>query len=95
MDKGDFASGFQYRHKIPCSTSEMDNYDTRIRREHHKLMGMSPDIAIEKFLNEVATLEHYGVEMYHVINSNRMKLIAGVGPTCIHVLSPQLDVFER
>jgi hypothetical protein len=95
IDKGDFASGLQYKNKIPCSTSDLDNYETRIRREHHKLMGTSPDVAIEKFLNESATLEHYGMEMHYSMNGNRLKMIVGVGPECILVLSPQYEVFER
>lgn len=73
----------------------MENYDTRIRREHHKLVGTPPELAIEKFLNESSTLEHYGMEMHHIINTNRVKLIAGIGPDCILILSPQYEVFER
>ena len=95
VDKGDFYSGYQYRHKIPCSTSEMDNYESRVRREHHRLVGMSPELAVERFLNEAATLEHYGMEMHHVVNSNRVKLIAGIGPECMLILSPQYEVIER
>lgn len=95
IDKGDYHSNFQYRHKVPCSSSEMENYETRVRREHYKLISTPPEVAVEKFLNEAATLEHYGMEMYHVIDSSRDKMIVAVGPECILVLSSQMDVLQR
>ena len=73
----------------------MDNYDTRIRREHHKLVGTPPEIAIERFLNESSSLEHYGVELHYVTSGSRSKLIVGVGPEFILIMSPQMEVFDR
>ena len=95
IDKGDFHLNFKYSHKIPCSSSEMDNYDTRIRREHHKLNGTPAEVAIETFLSEASGLEHYGVEMHEVITGNRTKLTVGVGPEYILIMSPQMEVFDR
>lgn len=95
IDKGDYHLNFKYSHKIPCSCSDMDNYETRIRREHHKLNGTPGEMAIENFLNEAASLEHYGVEMQEVMTGNRTKLVVGVGPEYILIMSPQMEVFDR
>ena len=86
---------FKYRHKVPCSSAEMDNYDMRIQREHHKLVGMPVEVAVEKFLSEAASLEHYGVEMYPAINGKGSKVVFGVGPEYIFIYSQQLDVLHR
>ncbi len=95
IDKGDFHLNFKYSHKVPCSSSEIDHYDTRIRREHHKLAGTPSEMAIEKFLNEASNLEHYGVEMHEVVSGNHTKMIVGVGPEYILIMSPQMEVFDR
>lgn len=95
VDMGDYHQMFQYRHKVPCSSAEMDNYDSRIKREHHKLIGTPVEVAVEKFLSEAASLEHYGVEMYPAINGKGAKVVFGVGPEYIFIYSQQLDVLHR
>lgn len=95
VDKGDHHLNFQYRHKIPCCSSDMDNYDTRIRREHSKLIGTPPELAVERFLSEAATLEHYGVEFYPAMDANRTKMFVGVGPECMVIVSPQMEILQR
>ncbi len=52
-------------------------------------------MAIENFLNEASSLEHYGIEMHEVVSGNRSKLVVGVGPEYILIMSPQMEVFDR
>ena len=74
-----------------------ETFVTRVRREHHLLMGTPSEIAVEKFLNEAAVLDHYGVEMYHTLSSKGGKrIIVGVGPECIYVYNgSHLEVQKR
>ena len=96
IDKGDYHPAFEYRHKVPCDTVDADTFQTRVRREHHLLMGTPTEVAVEKFLNEASSLEHYGVEQFHTLNSKGKHVIVGVGPECIYVYNgPQMEIQKR
>ena len=84
----------QYHQKV---TSQMDNddLDARIRREHQKLAGVSVDVAIEKFLNEAASLEHYGMEMYPAVDEFHSHKFIGVGPESIAIYSSGMELKKR
>lgn len=94
IDKGDYRVGIQYNHKVLCQ-GDNDNMDGRIRREHQKLAGTSNEIATEKFLEEAATLELYGVELYHVVDSHRVPKIIGVGPEHVQIYSASMELEKR
>ena len=94
IEKGDYRVGFQYQHKVMCQ-ADSDNMDARIRREHQKIAGTSVEMATEKFLEEVAMLELYGVELYHVLNNHRVPQVIGVGPENVQVYSRSMELQKR
>ena len=68
-----------------------ENLEARIKREHQKLVGLSTEIAIEKFLSEVARLLLYGVEMYPIAGGQYL----GVGPEYITIYSTQKTALKK
>ena len=94
IDKGDYRVGIQYNHKVLCQ-ADNDNMDGRIRREHQKLAGTSNEIATEKFLEDAATLDLYGVELYHVLDGHRVPKIIGVGPENVQIYSSSMELEKR
>lgn len=86
VDHGDYKTNMQYIQKVAIQ-GPSDNLEARTRREHQKLVGVSGEIAIEKFLNEVATLQLYGVELYHTCNGGQSHKYIGVGPESITIYS--------
>lgn len=86
VDHGDYKTNMQYVHKVVVQ-GPSDNLEARTRREHQKLVGVSAEIAIEKFLSEVATLHLYGVELYHTCNGGQSHKYIGVGPESITIYS--------
>lgn len=78
VDHGDYKPNLVYRHTITVQ-STADNLEARTKREHQKLAGLSTEIAIEKFLSEVAGLPLYGVELYGISGGQYL----GVGPEYI------------
>ena len=75
--------------------ADNDNMEARVRREHQKLSGMLAEIAIEKFLEEVASLPDYGVEFYRVVDGHRLPKIIGVGPENVQLFSSSLEPLRR
>lgn len=86
VDHGDYKTNMQYVQKVAVQ-GPSDNLEARTRREHQKLVGVSGEIAIEKFLSEVATLQLYGVELYHTCNGGQSHKYIGVGPENITIYS--------
>lgn len=84
----------QYHQKVTSQTDN-DNLDARVRREHQKLAGISVDVVIEKFLSEAASLEHYGMEMYPVVDSHHSHKLIGVGPNSIAIYSAGMELKKR
>ena len=83
VDHGDYKPDLQYSHSVSVQ-GPADNLAARTKREHQKLTGVSTEIAIEKFLGEIAGLPLYGVELYDTSSggSDTHKFI-GVGPESI------------
>ena len=94
IEKGDYRVGTEYNHKI-LSQVDNENLEARIRREHQKIAGTSSEVAIEKFLEEAAQLDLYGVELYHVLDSHRNRKVIGVGPECVQIFSGHMDPLKR
>ena len=68
-----------------------ENLEARLKREHQKLVGLSTEIAIEKFLGEVAQLPLYGVEMYPIAGAQYL----GVGPEYITIYSTHKTALKQ
>lgn len=58
-------------------------------------MGTSSEVAIEKFLEDTAQLDLYGVELYHVLDSHRNRKVIGVGPECVQIFNSHMDPLKR
>lgn len=86
--------GTEYSQKVTCQSSN-ENLDAKIRREHQKIAGTSSEVAIEKFLEEVALLDLYGVELFHVVDRHRNRRVIGVGPDCVQTFSSSMEPLKR
>ena len=92
VDHGDYKPGLQYSQAGSVTVQgPSDNLEARLKREHQKLAGVSTEIAIEKFLSEVAGLPLYGVEMYSVSGGQYL----GVGPEYITTYSSQKTAIKQ
>ena len=80
--------------KVLCQSSN-ENIEAKIRREHQKIAGTSSEVAIEKFLEEASLLDLYGVELYHVLDSNRERKVIGVGPDSVQIHSYTMEPLKR
>lgn len=81
---------------MPCESVDLETFVTRVKREHHHLMGTPVEIAVESFLNLAATLDQYGVEMFHTMNTKGKHVMVGIGPETINIYSgPQMEVQKR
>ena len=94
IEKGDYRVGTEYSHKV-LSKSDNDNLEAKIRREHQKIAGTSTEVAIEMFLEEVSTLETYGVELFHITDRLRVRKVIGVGPDCVQIFSSNMEPLNR
>lgn len=94
IEKGDYRIGTEYHQKVVCQSSN-ENLDAKIRREHQKIVGTSSEVAIEKFLEEVAMLDLYGVELFHVVDRHRVRKVIGVGPDCVQIFSLNMEPLKR
>ena len=90
VDHGDYKPDLQYGHTVTVQ-GPADSLEVRIKREHQKLTGLSTEIAIEKFLSEVAGLPLYGVELYGVSGGQYI----GVGPEYIAIYTAQKTVLKQ
>lgn len=92
IDRGDYKPDHKYSLELTVTVQgTTDNLEARIRREHQKLMGLSTEIAIEKFLSEVAGLPLYGVEMYPIAGRQYL----GVGPEYLTIYSSQKTALKK
>ena len=94
IERGDYRVGTEYTQKVVTQTNN-DGLDAKIRREHQKIAGMSSEVAIEKFLEEVSLLDLYGVELFHVVDSRRVRKVIGVGPDCVQIFSVNMEPLKR
>ena len=94
IDKGDYRVGTEYNHKISCQ-ADNENLEAKIRREHQKIAGTSSEVAIEKFLEDAAQLDLYGVELYYVLDTRRSRKVIGVGPECVQIFSGHMEPLKR
>ena len=76
VDYGDYKQGNKYPHQVEVQ-EPIENLEAKVMREYQKLTGLSTEIAIEKFLNGVAKLPLYGVELYPTSGQDRY---VGIGP---------------
>lgn len=91
VDHGDYKPDQHYDKTTVTVQGPTDNLVARTKREHQKLAGVSTEIAIEKFLSEVAGLPLYGVEMYSISGGQFL----GVGPEYITTYSPQKTALKQ
>ena len=94
IEKGDYRVGTDYAHKIQSQDGN-ENLEAKIRREHQKIAGMSSELAIEKFLEEVSLLEVYGVEMLRIVDAHRVRKVIGVGPDCVQIYSSKMEPLNK
>ncbi len=94
IDKGDYRVGLEYHHKV-LSQQDNETLEVKTRREHQKIVGTSGEVAIEKFLEETAQIDLYGVEIYHVIDAHRTRKVIGVGPECVQIFSSHMEPLKR
>ena len=94
IEKGDYRIGTEYSHKV-LSQSDNETLDAKIRREHQKIAGTSSEVAIEKFLEEAALLDLYGVELYAVLDSHKVRKVVAVGPECVQIHSSNMEPLKR
>ena len=90
VDHGDYKPDLQYSHSLNVQGAT-DNLEARTKREHQKLAGLSTEIAIEKFLGEVAGLPLYGVEMYAISGGQFL----GVGPEFITTYTAEKTALKQ
>lgn len=90
VDHGDYKSDLQYSHTLTVQGAA-DNLEARTKREHQKLAGLSTEIAIEKFLGEVAGLPLYGVELYAISGGQYL----GVGPESITTYTAEKTTLKQ
>lgn len=90
VDHGDYKPALQYSHRLTVQGAT-DNLEARTKREHQKLAGLSTEIAIEKFLGEVAGLPLYGVEMYAIAGGQFL----GVGPEFITIYTSDMTPLKQ
>lgn len=94
IEKGDYRVGTEYSHKV-LSKANNESLEAKIRREHQKIAGTLAEVAIEMFLEEVSTLETYGVELFHITDRHRARKVIGVGPDCVQMLSSNMEQLNR
>ena len=90
VDHGDYKPDLVYRHTITVQGAA-ENLEARTKREHQKLAGLSTEIAIEKFLSEVAGLPLYGVELYGISGGQYL----GVGPEYITIFTADKTTLKQ
>lgn len=94
IEKGDYRVGTEYSHKVK-SKANNDSLEAKVRREHQKIARTSTEVAIEMFLEEVSTLETYGVELFHIVDRDRVRKVIGVGPDCVQLFSSNMEPLNR
>ena len=90
VDHGDYKAELRYSHTITVQ-GPAENLEARAKREHQKLTGLSTEIAIEKFLGEVARLPLYGVELYAISGGQ----FVGVGPEYVTIYSAEKTALKQ